>query len=258
MNKPSRFKEKQNNTSDEFTYLVNLEKYFENSIGSHVEKLQNFPKYIPRQDLTNFLAKYELFKKILHVPGSIVECGVLFGGGLMSFAQLSAIFEHTNFERQIIGFDTFHGISTVVEHDMTSTTTGEHMKKGGFSINSYDDILKSIELYDSNRFLNHIPKVQLVKGDAVDTIPNYLEQNPATVVSLLYLDFVAYEPTKIALDHFLPRMPNGAIIAFNLLNDNRHYPGTTRALLDSIGISGLKLQKFDFTPYTQYAILNKN
>ena len=57
-----------------------------------LKKISNFTKFVPRQNLTYFLAKYEIFKKILNVNGSIIECGVLFGGGLMTFAQLSANF----------------------------------------------------------------------------------------------------------------------------------------------------------------------
>jgi hypothetical protein len=36
-------------------------------------------------------------------------------------------------------------------------------------------------------------------------------------VSLLYLDFDIYEPTAVALEHFLPRMPKGSIVAFDEL-----------------------------------------
>ena len=250
--KISRFKEAINNKKHEIDYLEKLDEYFEKSIGTNVEKLQNFTKYVPRVDLTNFLAKYELFKKTLDVPGSIIECGVLFGGGLMAFAQLSAIFEHTNFMRKIIGFDTFSGFPQLSKYDKSSS---EFAHKGGFGINSYEDLQKCIKLYDENRFLNHIPKVELVKGDAVKTIPQFIKKNPAVVVSLLYIDFLLYEPTKIALEYFVPRMPKGAIIAFNLINDTMHWQGTTRALLDSIGIQKLELKKFQFTPYTQYCVL---
>ena len=43
-------------------------------------------------------------KQVLDVNGSIVECGVLHGGGLLTFAKLSAIFEPVNHTRRIIGF----------------------------------------------------------------------------------------------------------------------------------------------------------
>ena len=117
MKRLSRFKENQFNTPKDFEFLKRLDEYFDSSPGSNIEKLQNFSKFVPRQDLTNFLARYEIFKKILNVPGSIIECGVLFGGGLMTFAQLSSIFEPVNFERKIIGFDTFSGLTKFSKYD---------------------------------------------------------------------------------------------------------------------------------------------
>jgi len=252
MTKESHFKENVNNTRENLDYLKKLNDYFKKSIGTDVEKIQNFTKYVPRQDLTNFLAKYEVFKKIIDVPGDIIDCGVLFGGSLMAFAQFSAIFEHTNLMRRIVGFDTFSGFPELSEHDGNYS---EFSRKGGFSVDSYEDLKKCIQLYDSNRFLNHISKVDLIRGDATKTIPKYIEDNPATVVSLLHLDFVLYEPTKIALEYFVPTMPKGAAIVFNLLGDNMHWPGTTKALFDTIGINNLQAHKFSFTPYTQYIIL---
>lgn len=44
-------------------------------------KLRNFEKYVRRQDLARFLARYELFKMIKDVKGSIIECGIHYGGG---------------------------------------------------------------------------------------------------------------------------------------------------------------------------------
>ena len=91
-----RFLEKGHTTKREVNYQEELEAYFVSSVGSNVEKLKNFPKYVPRQSLTRFLTRYEIYKQVLEVQGSIVECGVLFGGGLMAFAQFSDVFEALN------------------------------------------------------------------------------------------------------------------------------------------------------------------
>ena len=103
-----------------------------------------------------------------------------------------------------------------------------------------------------NRFLGHVPKVELIKGDATDTIPAFLERMPHLLVSLLFLDFDLYEPTKAAIEHFVPRMPKGAIIAFDEL-DNPAWPGETRAMLDTLGARRLELQRLDFDPYVSFA-----
>ena len=128
------------------------------------------------------------------------------------------------------------------------------MKKGGYDVNSFNNLKKCIELFDSNRFINHIPKIELVKGDAKKTIPKYIKDNPHLIVSLLYLDLDLYEPTKIALHNFMPRMPKGSIIVFDEINVDQ-WPGETLAVLDEIGISNLRIERFEFAPLISYAVI---
>ena len=52
-----------------------IKEVFENNQSSLELKLENFPKYIKRQNLTRLLALYEIFKLTLEVKGSIIECG---------------------------------------------------------------------------------------------------------------------------------------------------------------------------------------
>lgn len=249
---PSRFLEPSRTTENETKYRLALEEYFEKSIGSNVEKLQNFAKYVPTQDLRKFICRYEVFKKILHVHGSIIECGVLYGGGLMTWAQLSEIFEPLNHTRNIIGFDTFSGFVSLSDKDRAGTAF--QGKKGGLAIDTYNDLLESVELYDRNRFLRHIQKVKLVKGDIKEKLPKYIEKNPHLVVSLLWLDFDIYEPTLVALKQLVPRIPKGGIIAFDELN-HEVWPGETIAVVEEIGLNNLKIKRFPFGGTMSYAVI---
>ncbi len=45
---------------------------FEKGYGSLQNRLDNFEKYIRRQTMTRFLARYELFKLQANIKGSIV------------------------------------------------------------------------------------------------------------------------------------------------------------------------------------------
>ena len=236
----------------ERAYKDQLETYFDRSIGTNVEKLQNFAKYVPRQSLGYFLTRYEIFKRVLCVQGSVVECGVYLGGGLMTFAQLSAILEPVNHQRKIIGFDTFEGFPEVHEIDRAGQSPYAH--PGGLAVDSMDDLYEAITLFDANRNIGHIPKVELVRGDARVSVPEYLEKNPHTIVSLLYLDIDLYEPTKVALDHFLPRIPKGGIIAFDELNSSI-WQGETQAAMEAVGISNLRLVRTPFESCICYAIM---
>ena len=226
---------------------------FDANPGPWESKMENFPKYVRRQNLTRFMALYEIFKRVLNVKGSIVECGVHQGFGIMTWAKLSAILEPTNLTRRIYGFDTFEGFPSLAEQDRS--TFSEHVKTGELAAGSYDEIMELSDIHDSTRFLGHIPKVKLVKGDASETIPTFVAEHPHLVVSLLFLDFDLYEPTKAALEQFLPRMPKGAVVAFDEL-DNPLWPGETNAMLEACNEHRLRLERLSFDPYIGYAVLD--
>jgi len=236
---------------------VALEAYYGASPGSDTEKLENFAKYVPRQNLARFLARYELFRLVKDIQGSIVECGVLFGGGLLSWAKLSAILEPYNFQRRVIGFDSFSGFPEIDAADRAGLADRKsaHLQDGGFSAESaYDDILAAIDLFDQSRFLNHFPKVDVVRGDFAVTGPKYLEDHPHLVISCLYLDFDIYQPTKLALELFLSRVPKGGVIVFDELNEEA-FPGETIAVMETMSLNDLRIRRFDFEPRISYAVL---
>ena len=214
-------------------------------------KLENFPKYVRRQHLKRFLALYEIFKLILPVKGSIVECGVFKGFGTMSWAKLSAMLEPENLTRRIYAFDTFAGFPTPSEKDRNRVAV---VPKGGLLADSHDELQALISEYDRDRFLGHIDKVHLIKGDVVETVPEFLEENPHVIVSLLFLDMDLYEPTRTALRHFVPRMPKGAVVAFDEL-DNPMWPGETQALIDEFGLRRIALRRLEWDPYIAFGTI---
>lgn len=225
---------------------------FEKNPSSWEEKIENFPKYVRRQKLTRFIALYEIFKRIIPVKGSIIECGVNHGFGLMTWAKLSAILEPVNLTRRIYGFDTFAGFPQLSAKDYS--VSSQHIRPGDLYADSYEELMELNQVHDTTRFLGHVEKTKLIKGDATQTIPLFLKDHPHLVVSLLYLDFDLYEPTKIALEHFFPRMPKGAVVAFDEL-DNPVWPGETRAMLEYCQDNKLKIERLDFDPYIGFAIL---
>jgi len=210
--------------------------------------VDNFPMFIRRQELIRYLTRYKLFEMILDVKGSIMECGVFQGAALMFFAQLSAMYEPYAFNREIIGFDTFEGFVDVEDKDNPASQVGD------FSDTNIKILEKCIAFYDSNRPIGHIPKVKLVKGDVVDTLPQYFKDNPHTLVAMLYLDLDLYKPTKAAIEAVLPRMPRGAVIAFDELN-HRSWEGETLAVLETLDINKLEIKKFPEEPLISYAVI---
>jgi Macrocin-O-methyltransferase (TylF) len=234
----------------EQSYAARMDRCIAESPFSNLERLQSFSLYTPRQDVTNFLVRYEIFKRVLQVQGSIVECGVLRGAGLMAWAQFSAIFEPTNHQRRVVGFDTFSGFPRLSKQDRASESA--HARTGGLAVDSYNHLQECIELFDMNRFVGHVPKVELVRGDATKTIPRYLEETPQLIVSLLYLDFDLYEPTLAALKHFVPRMPRGAVIAFDELN-LKDWSGESIAVLETLKLREYRIERFSFGSIVSFA-----
>jgi hypothetical protein len=228
-----------------------MEAYFEGSLGRNVDKLRSFAKYVPRQILGTFIAKSELFRHVLGVHGHIIECGVYLGAGLMTWANLSAIHEPFNHIRRIVGFDTFSGIAKIDQNDQGAGST---QQVGGAAADSFADLMECIRLFDLNRPIGHIPRVEVVAGDAAETIPAFVTTNKHLVVAMLYLDFGIYKPTKVALEQFLPRMPKGAVIVFDEL-DQAACPGETQAVMDAVGLNQLRVQRFPYATALSYAIL---
>jgi len=197
------------------------------------------------------MVQYELFKKTQSVKGSIVECGVYQGAGVMAWAKIAETLEPYNFLRKVYGFDTFDGFPSVSKVD---TQGDAAIAKVGYLNPDYDvfaEIGQCIAEFDQTRLLKHQDKVVLVKGDALQTIPAFIQENPHVLVSLLYLDFDLYEPTLLALKEFLPRMPRGAIIAFDELHDPK-WPGETVALLEAFDLNRYRLESLPFEPHISW------
>ena len=200
---------------------------FDKNCCSWDKKIENFPKYVRRQNLTRFLALYEL----------------------MSWLKFSAILEPVNLTRRIYGFDSFSGFPSVSEADRT--VVSNQVAEGGLYANSKEELEELISIVDKTRFLGHVNKVELIQGDACKSIPDFMNKKKHLLISLLFMDFDLYEPTKIALENFLPRMPKGSILAFDEL-DNPLWPGETLAMIEKFSNKIPKIQRFDFDPYIGY------
>jgi hypothetical protein len=241
-------------TAQERSVVEVLSEAFDVSGVPLAQRLQNFPRHVRRQDISRFLAKYEIFKLALPVNGSVVECGVFAGGGLMSWLHFSSILEPYNHTCQIIGFDTFTGFPRIDRNDLEHGAS-DHLRKGAFKVTGAmkAEIAALAEMHDRNRPLGHIPKVELVAGDACATIPKFVAEHPHLLIRLLYLDFDLYPPTKAALEHLFPRVVKGGLVVFDELNC-AEFPGETTALLERFDLSLVELRRTNLDPYISYFV----
>ena len=232
-------------TKKENDVTKELEKLLQKNNSSEI--LKSPFNYLPRQTVTSMLTRIDLFRMIEKINGSIVECGTHRCNSTFLYYHLSSIIEPYNYNRKIIGFDTFEGIKNLSKKDKK-----KGLKK--FSDSNYDLYIKLAKIHDKNRSVSHIEKMELIKGDAKNTIPKYLKQNPQLIIALLYLDFSSYVPTKIALKHLLPLVPKGGIVCADKLNCS-DWQGETIAFKEEIKLNKVKLKKFKYDTWVSYFVV---
>jgi hypothetical protein len=223
---------------------------FKNTPIPSNELLNNLGLYINRQNLSRILFMAELYSRFINIHGVIMEFGVRWGQNLALFSALRGIYEPFNYNRKIIGFDTFSGFPGVDEKD------GTKVKEGDYCVSSeYENYLENLLSYhESESPISHKKKFDLIKGDAVKNIDRYFAKHPETIIAFAYFDFDIYKPTKKCLETILPRLPKGAVIAFDELNCPE-FPGETLALMEVIGINNIKLQRSPLNPLISYIIM---
>jgi len=216
------------------------------------EVLMNLGLFLKRQDLSRILFMNELYQKQLGVHGSIFEFGVRWGQNLALFETMRGIYEPFNYNRKIIGFDTFEGFPSVDKKDGANPI----IKKGSYSVVSgYEKYLeKVLQCLENENPISHIKTTGLVKGDASRSIREYLKTHPETIVSMAYFDFDIYTPTKECLLAIKPHLTKGSVIGFDELNFHA-FPGETLALQEVLGLNNVRLQRSPFGVLQSYLIV---
>lgn len=213
------------------------------------ELLPNLGLFLTSKTLSRILFFSEIYKKIINSHGIIVEFGVRWGQTLSIMSALRGIFEPFNRHRKIVGFDTFDGLRGVGKED------GElgKCKDGSFSVTpDYDDYLdKILDMQEKLNPMAHLKRYELVEGDAVKTVPNYLKRHPETIISLAVFDFDIYTPTKAAIEAIRPHLCRGSIMVFDELCDE-FLPGETIALKETLGLNNIRLQRYPMTARLSY------
>ncbi|RKZ76025.1 MAG: dTDP-6-deoxy-L-hexose 3-O-methyltransferase [Gammaproteobacteria bacterium] len=208
------------------------DKMFEYENGFHITSTESrFGK---------FLAHYELDKKIIELPGQIVECGVFKGNSFFRLAYFRNLLESIN-SRKIIGFDIF-GEFPKTEFEDDKTYLERFVTSAGKN---------SIEIKEMRKALNYkgIKNYELIKGDINQTVPEYCINNPQLKISLLHIDTDVYEPAVTILDNFYDKVVRGGVIMFD---DYGTFPGETKAVDDFF--ASLRINKLSISHIPSYII----
>lgn len=222
-------------------------KYFENSVGTTHDKINSFTRYSSRQNIAKLLAQYKLIEMTKDNLGSIIEAGVYFGSGLMGWANIIASLEPYNYQCKIIGFDTFDGSTGVTKYDHNKSIK---RREGEYKAKVFEDLKNSISLFDMDRPLNHLGKIDLIKGDITLTSKNFAKNNPQTSIRILHIGMNLYKPTLNTFINFEKFFSKGTIIAVDGLNYSTG--GCMRAVREFFNLKTHQLKTFDFYPNFTY------
>ena len=204
----------------------------------------NFYLSCEKSRIGKFIAHYELFKMSANVPGSIVECGVFKGISLIRFASFRDMIGIKS--KKIIGFDVFG------KFPETKFKQDQIMRKKFIKDSGTNGISKhQLELVLKHKRLDQ--NIDLVKGNVVKTIPEYVKKHPKLKISFLNLDTDVYEPAVTILEYLYPKIVKGGILA---LDDYGVFPGETKAINEYFKGKNVKIKKFPFSKTPSYIIKN--
>jgi Macrocin-O-methyltransferase (TylF) len=213
------------------------------------ELLVNLGLYMRSSVLAKTLYINELYQKIINIPGAVMEFGVWWGTNLALFESLRAIYEPYNHARRVVGFDTFTGYSSIQPED----GDGDLVAAGQYSTTQdYEEYLAEVlDYHQRENVMGHVKKYEIVKGDVTQTIDDYLNAHPETIIALAYFDMQLYEPTKKCLAAIRPYLTRGSVIAMDELNCSE-FPGETIAFKEVLGLDRYRLTRSQFLPDRTY------
>lgn len=213
------------------------------------EILANLGLFLTSKNLARILFFYEIYQKISQIHGIIVEFGARWGQTLSVMSALRGIFEPFNRHRKIVGFDTFGGFKGINKKDglLHKCAEGAYAVPPGYQ----DYLARILAIQEKLNPLPHLVKYELIKGDAIHTVPAYFKKHPETIIALAIFDFDIYTPTKTALKAILPNLCKGSILVFDELCDEI-FPGETIALKETLGLNNVKVQRLAMTSRISY------
>jgi len=140
------------------------------------------------------ITHWELYKKIIKIPGEVLELGIYKGASFIGKFPLTESQEDNKFIKKFIDAGG-----------------------NGISKKELEEVLQE------KGFFNF----QLISGNILKTLPRYLEEHPELRISLLHIDVDVYEVTKEILELLFDRVEKGGLI---VLDDYNSVSGATKAI----------------------------
>jgi hypothetical protein len=189
-----------------------------------------------------FLNHLEIYKQIVDVPGDILEFGVYKGTSLVRLMAFRDLLESTH-SRKVVGFDAFGKFPDDLALDSDQEFVNNFEGAGGYGVSKehLDELLKN----------KNAENYELVEGDILKTIPEFLKSNTSLKIALLHIDVDVYEPTKAILEALWDKVVPGGIL---MLDDYGTVEGETQAVDEFFVEKRVKVHKPKYYHIPSYII----
>lgn len=192
--------------------------------------------------LAKFVVHWEAMKIANTIPGAMVECGVFKGTSFVRFALMRQLLGGA-FGAKLVAFDVF-------SDDFPTTSYNQDLEQREHWIRTAGASSISVEQLSDVLNRKGISNFELIAGDVVKTVPEYVARNQGFKISLLNIDIDFVEPTMVVLESFYDRvMPGGVILLDNYAGEGtsgQSYHGDTHAVDTFFKSRRVKIQRFPF------------
>jgi O-methyltransferase len=164
---------------------------------------------------TAYISNLLLARRVLDVPGCVIECGVWRGGMIAGIAEVLGP------DRDYFLFDSFEGLPKAQRMDGESIAAWQ---RNIGSATYFDNCRASEDEAQTAMRMAGVPRSVTVKGWFERTVPSF---KPPSPIALLRLDGDLYESTKVCLESLYEHVAaNGLIV----IDDYGTWEGCARAV----------------------------
>lgn len=225
----------------------NLTNLFSSNVIDDRIKIDNLflfsdPKLLSRLLFFNFI-----YQKILDVPGYIFEFGTRYGNFAAALASLRDIYEPYNRTRKIIACDTFKGLANLTKGKDNIYKAGDFKTPDKYE-NYLSEIFMCKEKFSA---LPHCKRHEILKGDASNSVINFLKKNKETIIAMAFFDMDIYKPTKKVLKAIIPNLVKGSILVFDDAICELS-TGETEAIKETFNLNTIRLKRWQYNSRIVY------
>jgi hypothetical protein len=199
-----------------------------------------FPQSSDTSASGKLIAHYELYKKVSHLEGAVVKCGIAAEEGFTRFALFRKLLGVPS-NQKLVAFQKFSK-SLYLHQNEENTELQYRFTEAAVDIQQIHQKLLKKGISE---------RIEFVPGNIGESIPEYLMANPEFKISYLNIDFDDYEATFTTLQFFYPRLVHDGILIFdNYYKKEEDY----RAIRDYFKYTHCKIYNFSVNKGPHYMV----